>query len=170
LHWIDSASEELLGKIANSESKLRLMLVHTRRPEYAPPWLNHTRVTGLRFDALPSGDIRRLVQARLGAENSPKALVRQVAEKAEGNPLFAEEIVSFLLERGILRAKDGKLDFGASAVAAALPASVQSVLIARVDRLAPKEGVIASGLSDWKIVRCRIAGGRGERDGREYPA
>jgi predicted ATPase len=56
----------------------------------------------------------------------PEVLVRQVAEKAEGNPLFAEEIVSFLSERGILHTKDGKLEFDAGALAAALPASVQS--------------------------------------------
>jgi hypothetical protein len=147
LHWIDSASEELLRKIVNSESKLRLLLVHTRRSEYAPRWLNHTRVTGLRLEPLPSGDIRGLVQARLGAETLPEALVRQVAEKAEGNPLFAEEIVSFLLERGIPHAEHGKLDSDTRALAAALPASVQSVLIARVDRLVPMDRVLLQAAS-----------------------
>jgi predicted ATPase len=62
-----------------------------------------------------------------------------VTEKAEGNALFAEEIVSFLAERGVLRATEGKVEFDASAVAAALPASVQSLLTARVDRLAPQD-------------------------------
>ena len=69
----------------------------------------------------------------------PEALARQVTEKAEGNPLFAEEIITFLTERGILRAAAGKLEFEVSAVATALPASVQGVLTARVDRLAPKD-------------------------------
>ena len=68
-------------------------------------------VTKLHLGPLPSGDIRRLVQARIGAEALPEALARQVAEKAEGNPLFAEEIVSFLTERGMLHAKGGKLEF-----------------------------------------------------------
>ena len=80
-----------------------------------------------------------MVQARLGVEALPEALARQVAEKAEGNPLFAEEIASFLNERGMLHAKGGKLDFDPAAVAAALPASVQSVLNARVDRLSPED-------------------------------
>ena len=73
--------------------------------------------------------------------------MRQVAEKAEGNPLFAEEIVSFLSERGILYTKDGKLGFDAGAVAAALPASVQSILNARVDRLAPKDRTLLQAAS-----------------------
>ena len=74
-------------------------------------------------------------------------LARQVTEKAEGNPLFAEEIVSFLTERGILRTVAGKLDFDASAVATALPASVQSLLTARVDRLAPKDRALLQAAS-----------------------
>jgi predicted ATPase len=139
LHWIDSASEELLNKIIDSEAKLRLLLLTTRRPEYAPPWLDRATVAKLPVDPLPTGDIRHLVQARLGVETLPEALARQVTEKAEGNPLFAEEIITFLTERGILRVVAGKLDFDAGAVAGALPASVQGVLTARVDRLAPKD-------------------------------
>jgi predicted ATPase len=77
----------------------------------------------------------------------PEALERQVTEKAEGNALFAEEIVSFLIERGMLRAVAGKVEFDASAVAAALPASVQSLLTVRVDRLAPKDRALLQAAS-----------------------
>jgi class 3 adenylate cyclase/tetratricopeptide (TPR) repeat protein len=137
LHWIDIVSEELLGKIIDSEAKLRLLLLTTRRPEYAPPWLDRATVTKLPLEPLPTGDIRHLVQARLGVEALPEALARQVTEKAEGNPLFAEEIVSFLIERGILRS--GNLEFDTRALTTVLPASVQSLLAARVDRLAPED-------------------------------
>ena len=147
LHWIDSVSEEVLGKIVDSETKLRLLLLHTRRPEYVPPWLDLTVVTKLRLEPLPVGHIRRLVQTRLGVEALPEALARQVTEKAEGNPLFAEEIASFLTERGMLRTAAGKLEFDASAVTAALPASVQSLLTARVDRLAPNDRALLQAAS-----------------------
>ena len=147
LHWIDSVSEELLGKIVDSESKLKLLLLTTHRPEFAPPWLDRAVVTQLHLEPLPVGDIRRLVQARLGVEVLPEALARQVAEKAEGNPLFAEEIVSFLTERELLHAKGGKLEFDPGAVAAALPASVQSILNARVDRLSPKDRALLQAAS-----------------------
>ena len=70
-----------------------------------------------------------------------------MTEKAEGNPLFAEEIVSFLTERGVLRAAAGKVEFDANAVAAALPGSVQSLLTARVDRLAPKDRALLQAAS-----------------------
>jgi class 3 adenylate cyclase len=139
LHWIDSGSEEVLGKIVDRGTKLRLLLLYTRRPEYQPAWLDRPMVTKLRLEPLPMGDIRRLVQARLGVELLPEALARQITEKAEGNALFAEEIVSFLSERGALHTTEGKVEFDAGAVAAALPASVQSLLTARVDRLAPQD-------------------------------
>jgi class 3 adenylate cyclase/tetratricopeptide (TPR) repeat protein len=145
LHWIDSGSEELLGRIVDSESRLRLLLVHTHRPEYAPPWLDRPIVTKLHLEPLPLGDIRRLVQARLSGEVVSETLVREVAEKAEGNPLFAEEIVSFLGERGMLHPHDGKFD--PKAVAAGLPASLQSLLTARVDRLQPNDRTLLQAAS-----------------------
>jgi class 3 adenylate cyclase len=147
LHWIDSVSEEVLGRIVDGETKLRLLLLHTRRPEYQPTWLNRSIVTKLHLEPLPAGDIKHLVQARLGVEVLPEALARLVTEKAEGNALFAEEIVSFLAERGVLRTNAGKVEFDAGVVAAALPASVQSLLTARVDRLAPQDRALLQAAS-----------------------
>jgi tetratricopeptide (TPR) repeat protein len=147
LHWIDSVSEEVLDKVVQSESRLRLLLLHTRRPEYVPRWLDRTVVTKLHLEPLAAGDIRRLAQTRLGVEALPEALAYQVTEKAEGNPLFAEEIVSFLTERDMLRTTAGALDFDASAVAAALPGSIQSLLNARVDRLEAKDRALLQAAS-----------------------
>ena len=104
LHWIDSVSEELLGKIVESEAKLRLLLLdHATARNTCRLGSTERRSPNYIWNRFPSGDIRRLVRARLGVWVLSEALVRQVAEKAEGNPLFAEEIVSFLIERGMLR-------------------------------------------------------------------
>ena len=135
LHWIDSVSEEVLGKVVDSEATMQLLLLHTRRPEYKPPWLESPGVTTLPLDPLPAGEIRRLIQTRLGGETLPEALAREIVEKVEGNPLFAEEIVSYLGTRGMLGTVAGETDFDASAVVANLPATVQSLLTARVDSL-----------------------------------
>jgi hypothetical protein len=139
LHWIDSASEEVLGRIIDGQAKLRLLLLHTRRPEYHPGWLDRPIVTKLQLVPLAGGDIEHLVRARLGVELLPEALALLVTGKAEGNALFAEEIVSFLSERGALRTNAGLAEFDAGGVAATLPASVQGLLTARVDRLVPRD-------------------------------
>ena len=78
---------------------------------------------------------------------SPSRSRWQVAEKAEGNPLFAEEIVSFLAERGMVRTTTDKSDFDASIIATALPASVQGLLTARVDRLAQDDRALLQAAS-----------------------
>ena len=147
LHWIDSASEELLGKIISSERKLRLLVLYTRRPEYAPTWLDRSVIIKLPLDPLPSSEIRHLLKERLAIDALPEGLSRQVVEKAEGNPLFAEEIVSFLTERGMLRDSEGKLEFDARAISAALPESLQGLLTARVDRLALKDRALLQAAS-----------------------
>ena len=53
LHWIDSVSEEVLGKIVEGEAKLRLLILHTRRPEFGPPWDDKPIATTLRLEPLP---------------------------------------------------------------------------------------------------------------------
>jgi hypothetical protein len=147
LHWIDSVSEEVLGKIVTGETKLRLLLLHTRRPEYQPTWLNQPVVSKLHLEPLAAGDIKHLVQARLGVELLPDAFALLITEKAEGNALFAEEIVSFLTDRGLLRATAAQVEFEPGAVVGALPASIQSLLTARVDRLAPQDRALLQAAS-----------------------
>jgi hypothetical protein len=136
LHWIDSASEELLGRIITSMEPLPLMIVHTRRLEYRPPWSEQPNVTDVPLEPLSAGETARIVQACFGGAELPEELRRLVAAKAEGNALFAEELVSFLLERGFVRREASGLVFDPATVSSALPTSVQSLLAARVDRLA----------------------------------
>ena len=139
LHWVDSASQDLLAKIVAIDEPLRLLILHTRRPEYAPPWASQPRVTRLPIEPLSARETARIAEARLGVDHLPEALAKLIAAKAEGNALFAEEIASFLVERGIVRRSAAGLDFDPAAVAAALPESVQSLLASRVDRLAPAD-------------------------------
>ncbi len=136
IHWIDRASEEVLSKIASDNARLSLLILHTHRPEYQPPWSGDAGVTALRLDPLPAGDIQRLVQTRLGVDVMPQPLARIVTDKADGNALFAEEIVSFLVERNVLKVRDGALEFDVGKTTTVLPASIQLLLTARVGSLA----------------------------------
>ena len=144
LHSIDSGSEGLLSKIIEGGVKSGLLVLSTRRPDYVPPWIDRAGVCKIDLEPLSQDHIQRLVQFRLDLEALPRALVRQVAERAEGNPLFAEEIVSFLAEQGTLRVEGGKLDFDTNLI---LPASLQGLLAARVDRLSPEYRTILQAAS-----------------------
>jgi class 3 adenylate cyclase len=142
LHWLDAASEELLGKIINERERLSLLILHTRRHEYQPPWMD--RASTIPLEPLSRAETTRILQARMGLEKLPADLADLMTEKAEGNALFAEELASFLLERGIVRQSSGRLEYDENAVAAAMPASVQSLLTARVDQLAARRSSLTS--------------------------
>jgi class 3 adenylate cyclase len=137
IHWIDRASQEVLGNLIES-AQPNLLIVTTRRPEYVPAWIGGPGVTTIPLEPLTAGDFRQLLETRLGVASAPDALIAQVTERADGNPLFGEEILSFLIQRGALRVAEGKADFDPDAGDIGLPASLQSLLAARADRL-PRE-------------------------------
>jgi class 3 adenylate cyclase/tetratricopeptide (TPR) repeat protein len=139
LHWLDSVSEDLLARISDIEEPVQLLILHTRRPEYRPSWAGKPRVTGLPLEPLSARETSRIAQARLGVDDLPEALAKLISAKAEGNALFAEELASFLVERGIVRHGAAGLEFDPAAVASALPESVRTLLASRVDRLAPAD-------------------------------
>jgi predicted ATPase len=139
LHWIDSASEDLLLRIIDREPALPLVILHTRRPEYAPVWAGRPGVVQLHLSPLSSSETLHIAQIRFGVDRLPEPLARLVVEKAEGNALFVEEIARYLMERGTVRRTPSGLGYDAGTVAAALPASVELLLTARVDRLSPED-------------------------------
>ena len=67
LHWLDSASEDLLAKTVAMD-ELRLLILHTRRPEYDPPWAGQPRVARLSMEPLSARETSRIAQARLGVD------------------------------------------------------------------------------------------------------
>ena len=104
------------------------------------------------MEPLSARETSRIAQARLGVDSIARGAGKaDRGEAREGNALFAEEIASFLLERGIVRRTAAGLNFDPAAVAAALPESVQSLLASRVDRLAP---------ADRKLLQAAAAVGR----------
>src|SRR6185437_15626774 len=147
LHWIDSVSEEVLGNLVGAGASLPLLVLVTRRPEYVPSWLDRPEVTRLILSPLLDAAVGQLVSSRLGVAQLPSELAKLITDRAEGNALFAEEIVSFLIERGVLQTAAGTLGYDAAAVAAAMPASVQSLLTSRVDRLVPEDRTLLQAAS-----------------------
>ena len=105
LQWLDSASEDLLAKIIDIE-ELRLLdpCTHAGRNIAIRLGPRSRAVARLSIEPLSARETSRIGSgARLGVDHLPEALAKLIAAKAEGNALFAEEIASFLVERGIVR-------------------------------------------------------------------
>lgn len=137
LHWIDEETQKLLNLLADSIGTARLLLLVNYRPEYAHAWGNKTYYTQLRLDPLGRESAEEMLGTLLGEGTDLVQIKRLMAEKTEGNPFFMEEIVQALFEEGILR-RNGEIVLTQPLDHIRIPATVQAILAARIDRL-PKE-------------------------------
>ena len=103
LHWADTASQEWLLRIAESDGELPLLIVTAYRPHYRPPWADLPGVITLILERLSSEGTVELLQKRIGNLTVPSDLARLIVAKTQGNPLFAEEVTNYLINRGQIR-------------------------------------------------------------------
>ena len=139
LHWIDSETQALLDNLIESLPSTRLLLLVNYRPEYQHGWGSKTYYTQLRLDPLPAVSADEFLQALLGDDASLKPLTHLLITRTEGNPFFLEESVRTLVETGVLVGERGAYRLGQALPTIQVPATVQAVLAARIDRLPPEE-------------------------------
>jgi class 3 adenylate cyclase/predicted ATPase len=139
LHWIDSESQACLDSLIESLPTARLLLLVNYRPEYQHGWGNKTYYTQLRIDPLPPESAGELLQALLGEDANLDGLKRFLIERTEGNPFFIEESVRTLVETRLLAGERGSYRLTQPIEATQVPATVQAVLAARIDRLPPED-------------------------------
>jgi len=139
LHWIDGETQALLDHLVESLPTARLLLLVNYRPEYPHGWGNKTYYRQLRIDPLSPGSAERLLGALLGHDPSVVALRPILIARTEGNPFFLEETVQSLVEIGALAGGRGAYRLVKPPQALNIPATAQSVLAARIDRLAPDD-------------------------------
>ena len=139
LHWIDSETETFLDGVIQSLPTARILLLVNYRPEYQHGWSSRTYYQQLRIDPLPPESADDLLAGLLGPDPSLDGLKRLLIERTEGNPLFLEESVRTLLETRALTGEPGAYRLASDAQLIQVPATVQSILAARVDRLPPEQ-------------------------------
>jgi class 3 adenylate cyclase/tetratricopeptide (TPR) repeat protein len=139
LHWIDSETQTLLDNLVESLPTARLILLVNYRPEYQHGWGNKTYYTQLRVDPLPSKSAEELLRDLLGDNIALQPFKRRLVERTEGNPFFLEEIVRTLVETKVLTGARGAYGLTKGLDEIQVPATVQAVLAARIDRLPTEE-------------------------------
>jgi class 3 adenylate cyclase/tetratricopeptide (TPR) repeat protein len=138
LHWIDGETQAILDALVESLPTTRILLLTNYRPEYSHSWGRKTYCSQLRLDPLSSESSEELLDALLGPDPGLVELRRLLVERTDGNPFFLEESVRTLLEGGALAGERGACRLTRAIGAVQVPATVQSVLAARIDRLAPE--------------------------------
>ena len=136
LHWLDPASEAFLASTVEASQGTRSLTVLNFRPEYQAPWMSMSHYRQIALAPLGPEAIEEMLRHLLGAHPSLNGLPDLVRERTAGNPFFIEEVVQSLVEAGSLEGERGAYTLVRPVEEAAVPASVQAVLSARIDRLA----------------------------------
>ena len=139
LHWIDTETQALLDRLVDSLPTARLLLLVNYRPEYHHGWSSKTAYTQLRLDPLSPVSADELLQALLGDDPSLMPLKQLLIARTAGNPFFLEESVRTLVETGVLVGERGASRLAQALPTIQVPATVQAVLAARIDRLPPED-------------------------------
>ncbi|HEV8441151.1 MAG TPA: AAA family ATPase [Methylomirabilota bacterium] len=139
LHWIDSETQALLDSLAESLPTARILLLVNHRPEYQHGWISKSYYVRLRLDPLPLEGAEDLLRALIGDNPELQPLKQFLIERTEGNPFFLEESVRTLVETGALVGERGACRLAKALPSIQVPATVQAVLAARIDRLPADE-------------------------------
>jgi predicted ATPase/class 3 adenylate cyclase len=136
LQWVDPTTLELLSLFIDQGPTARLLTVLTFRPEFRPPWTMRSHLTQLTLSRLPRKQIEEMVEKITRGKTLPAQVVRQLVAKADGVPLFVEELTKTVLESGRLIDREDHYELtGLQTGLEDIPVTLQDSLTARLDRL-----------------------------------
>ncbi len=136
-HWIDEVSESMLADFFAVTRQTPSTVLITYRPEYHGALATIPGAQTLSLRPLNTEQTEALIGELLGTDPSVRGLVKVIAERANGNPFFAEEMVRDLAERGAVRGTRGSYLLRGNVADTTVPATLHAVIAARVDRLSP---------------------------------
>ena len=138
-HWSDPSSLEALGRLVEKLPTLRAMLFVTFRPGLVSPWIGLPHATALTIHRLSPREVGALIDRVAGNKQLPDKIKQDIVERADGIPLFVEEITKAVLEAGSAGAATHALP------SLAVPASLHASLMERLDRLGDAKSVAQTG-------------------------
>ncbi len=135
LHWIDPSSRELLDRMIERIASVPVLLLATFRPEFAPPWSGLPQVTALTLARLDRRTGAAMVEGIAGNAALSGDTAAEIVERADGVPLFVEELTKAVLEAGGRSDGIEKTLAGAVSASAGVPSALHAPLMARLDQL-----------------------------------
>ena len=125
-HWLDATTQEFVGRLLDRLQRCPAMIIVTYRPEFVPPWAQHSRVSHVTLSRLGKRDARAIVDSLLSGERSlPQNIANDIVAKGDGVPLFVQELTGSVLETARTTG-DGGIQ---------IPATLRDALSERLDRL-----------------------------------
>jgi class 3 adenylate cyclase len=137
VHWSDPTTRESLDLLVDRVSTLRVLVIITFRPEFAPPWIGRPHVTVLILSRLSPRQRAEMITHVTGGKALPREIADQIVNRTDGVPLFIEELTKTLVESGIVTEEHDRYALKGPIAPLAIPTSLHASLLARLDRLAP---------------------------------
>jgi predicted ATPase len=135
LHWVDPSTLELLSLLIDQGAQARLCLLLTARPEFQPPWAMVAHVTSLTLQRFAPAQVECLATHVARDKALPPAVLQEMVRRADGVPLFVEELTKTVLESGLLQEREEHYELPGPLPPLAIPATLHDALMARLDRL-----------------------------------
>lgn len=139
LHWLDQVSEEFVATLVDAVIGTKTVLIVNFRPAYFTSWMQGPQYQQIELAELSPMNTHELVDELVGQREELSDVRRRIAERSGGNPFFAEELIRSLLEHVAIVGRPGDYQRGIPSSFDGLPATVQAVIQARIDRLATTE-------------------------------
>lgn len=143
--WADADTLETMARFIERIRHWPILLLITCRPEFTPAWTAHGNVTLLHLNRLARRQGAQMAQELTAAKPIPPDVLEQILERADGVPLFVEELTQTVLEAGFLRDAGDHWETNGSLVPLAIPFTLHDSLMARLDHLAPVKAVAQIG-------------------------
>jgi class 3 adenylate cyclase/DNA-binding response OmpR family regulator/predicted ATPase len=134
-HWIDSSTNELVDRVISLIKAARILLLVEFRPEFAPQWLGESHVTLLHLERLGREQSLAVIRQETCGKKLPKEFEDQIIDRADGVPLFIEELTKTILESGSIDELAGEYVVNAPLESLTVPTSLLDSLTARLDRI-----------------------------------
>jgi tetratricopeptide (TPR) repeat protein len=135
LHWVDKSSEETLKSLLDSIAGARVFLIFTCRPEFVHTWGGRSYHSQVNLNRLSNRESLAMAGQLLGTEDMDSGLEEFILEKTEGVPLFIEEFITSLKNLRIIERKDKRYRIAKDVQTMTIPATINDVIMARVDSL-----------------------------------
>lgn len=145
VHWAEATFLELVDQVAAQAQECRLLLLCTSRPdlvERLPEWSTGARSIRLDLDRLTEEQTSEITAHLLGNTELDDEVKARIVAAAEGNPLFVEQLLSMMIDDGLILFEDGGWKPSAEALDLAVPPTIHALLAARLDSLGADERAV----------------------------
>jgi len=139
LHWCDPSTLEYLERLVAQAPTMQVLAVLTFRPEFDPPW-SQSHVSEVRLGRLSKRATQELIENAVGGK-LPAPVLTELEQRADGVPLFMEELAASVVSSGVLAKEAGRFELRGSIKDLTIPTSLQDSLMARLDRLSASKHV-----------------------------